>query len=73
MDVWEWDMTPMGYRILPFPLVWMASIARFITVVQIWDPTKIPTPIILTIHNPNTKIPIIPKSQWINIPTVIES
>ena len=23
---WEWDLTPMGIGILPFPLVWAASI-----------------------------------------------
>ena len=23
---WEWDLTPIGIGILPFPLVWVASI-----------------------------------------------
>ena len=26
MGVWDWDLAPMGYGILPFPLVWAASI-----------------------------------------------
>ena len=26
MGVWDWDMGAMGYGILPFPLVWVASI-----------------------------------------------
>ena len=31
MGVWDWDMTPMGFGILPNPIVWAASILRNVT------------------------------------------